>query len=182
MQSSPDLVWPCPLTMLRVRWGAPEASRANTTAHLLVLSLLLFSPSSTTLTILEQGLSPVTPHLEGSFPARPPPLCRQQVATSPALPSKPSAIWPNSLSGPSPLPPYLLLYRYCAWSIAASSLPWNAPLHPPTHPVPFPGKPSPSHQSANIPPPQLSSLLRRLPRWPRQSECLTALPFFPAYT
>lgn len=62
--------------------GLLEASRANTTAHLLVLSLLLFSPSATTLTILEHGLSPVTPRLEGSFPARAPPLCREQVATS----------------------------------------------------------------------------------------------------
>lgn len=62
--------------------GLLEASRANTTAHLLVLSLLLFSPSSTTLTILEQGLSPITPHIEGSFPALPPPLYRQQVTTS----------------------------------------------------------------------------------------------------
>lgn len=71
MQSSPDLVSPLPLPLLRVGEGLLEASSADTTAHLPVLSRLLFGPSSPTLTVLERGLSPVTPHLEGSFPARP---------------------------------------------------------------------------------------------------------------
>lgn len=69
-------------------WGSP-LTPAETMHHLPVLSLLPFSPPSTTLMLLQYGLSHLTLQLSSPFDS----WRGKQAPTSSAPPSKPSTIW-----------------------------------------------------------------------------------------
>lgn len=147
MQSSPGLVYPsCCHFLGRGCWGEEggllEPCRDEATAHLPVLSLLVFRPSSSTLIILEHGLSHVTPHLEDSL--APPGLESKSPLSQLHLQSPPQAdliVFGAYLSqDPLPHPPTLQIPRLIRSNVFPTQ------KHPPTAypPHAFPWKPFPS--------------------------------------